>query len=86
MSIATDLKEITNEYRMALVAFEDAAAKLKQLKQNVESKRQNSVGMQAKFAAQSKELAVDPYLNKDFEMLDRMLKSPTLSTSVYKNI
>lgn len=85
LSIASDLKEVANEYRMALVAFEDQAAKLKQLKDNVESKRQNSVGMLAKYGAQSKELAVDPYTNKDYEMLDRMLKSPTLSTSIYKN-
>lgn len=85
LSVATDLKEITNEYRAALVAFDDAAAKLKTLKSNVENKKQNAIGMAAKYSAQSKELAVDPSLNKDYDAITRLLSSPTLSSSLYKN-
>lgn len=86
LSIATDLKEIANEYRIALVAFEDQASKLKSLKSSVESKRQNAVGMLAKYGASSKELGVDPYTNKDYEMLNRMLTSPTLNSSIFKAV
>lgn len=85
LSLATDLKEISNEYRAALIAFDEQARKLKELKGQLSSKRQNAIGMSAKFGAQAKELGIDPTSNKDYSELERLMDSPTLASPLYKS-